>query len=70
MYLFKVKKKRVMSRGYWGNNAFKPEFWPEDVDFKSPSTNKGKVYVFMLMLSLKDYHHFVLVVGIDFSYCH
>ncbi|XP_052100676.1 ubiquitin carboxyl-terminal hydrolase 24-like isoform X3 [Mytilus californianus] len=36
-----MTKKKKISRGYWGNDLMKPEFWPEDVPFKSPSTNKA-----------------------------
>ena len=41
LFLFKVAKKKNMSRGYWGVEGLKPEFWPEGIPFKCPSTNKG-----------------------------
>ncbi|VDI08314.1 Hypothetical predicted protein [Mytilus galloprovincialis] len=36
-----VTKKKKVSRGYWGDESMKPDFWPTDIPFKSPSTNKA-----------------------------
>lgn len=40
--VYQVKKKKGMSVGYWGSEEFKPEFWPREIPFRPPTTNKGR----------------------------
>ncbi|CAC5417552.1 unnamed protein product [Mytilus coruscus] len=46
----KEEKKSVEDIG--GDDLMKPEFWPEDVPFRSPSTNKGQTHAY-----LRDCHN-------------
>ena len=34
-----MKKTKDIHRGYWGNEGLKPEFWPEALSFRGPSSN-------------------------------
>lgn len=42
-----------MSVGYWGSEELKPEFWPGEIPFRPPTTNKSRYNLDMLHVKTK-----------------